>query len=224
MIQDNIKQPWKALLKDEFSKDYFIALTNKLNKDEAEGHIVLPPIKQVFEAINITPFNNIKAVIIGQDPYHNIGQAHGLSFSVNNCMAIPPSLKNIFKELQSDVQFKIPTTGNLSAWAKQGVLLLNTSLTVQLNKPNAHKKYGWNNFTDKIIELISEQKEHVVFILWGNDAKNKIKLIDTSKHLILQAVHPSPLSANRGFFGCKHFSKTNKYLQSKNIKQIDWQL
>ena len=177
-----------------------------------------------FAALNTTSLENVKVVILGQDPYHNYNQANGLSFSVKNGVTIPPSLKNIFKELQSDLGYKIPTSGNLELWAKQGVLLLNATLTVRAHKPGSHQKIGWETFTDKIISLISEKYEHIVFILWGNFAQQKVKLIDEKKHFIIKSVHPSPFSARNGFFGSKPFSKCNEYLTSVKKENIDWNL
>jgi len=223
IIEPKIEGSWRTLLSDEFQQPYFNEL-KKFLLEEKKNHTVFPPGDQIFNAFNLTPFQAVKVVILGQDPYHGRGQAHGLCFSVNTGIAFPPSLVNIFKEIKSDLGYMPPATGELSAWAKQGVLLINTVLTVRENTPESHKNKGWEKFTDRVITLISEQKEQVVFILWGNNAKVKTQLIDTSKHCILTAAHPSPLSATRGFFGCKHFSKTNEYLISKNIQPIDWQL
>ena len=180
--------------------------------------------KQIFNAFNLTPFDDVKVVILGQDPYHNIGQAHGLAFSVPDGIQKPPSLQNIFKELKNDLGIEIPSTGNLEKWAKEGVLLLNASLTVRANMAASHAKIGWQQFTDAAIKALSDKKNNLVFILWGNYAIAKERLIDERKHLILKSVHPSPLSASRGFFGCHHFSKTNEYLINKGIKPIDWRL
>jgi len=223
IIEPKIEGSWRTLLSDEFQQPYFNEL-KKFLLEEKKNHTVFPPGDQIFNAFNLTPFQAVKVVILGQDPYHGRGQAHGLCFSVNTGIAFPPSLVNIFKEIKSDLGYMPPATGELSAWAKQGVLLINTVLTVRENTPESHKNKGWEKFTDRVITLISEQKEQVVFILWGNNAKVKAQLIDTSRHCILTAAHPSPLSATRGFFGCKHFSKTNEYLISKNIQPIDWQL
>lgn len=224
MSNIHLEESWKQLLIEEFSKDYFIKLKQFLIEEKNKGYQILPPGPQIFAALDNTPFNKVKVVIIGQDPYHGPKQAHGLCFSVNDGIPFPPSLLNIFKELKSDIDFKIPQSGNLSSWAKQGVLLLNASLTVKLNEANSHSKLGWQIFTDKIISEVSSKKNNIVFILWGAYAQSKLNLIDTHKHLVLQSVHPSPLSASRGFFGCKHFSKTNEYLTSKNIEPINWQL
>ncbi len=222
-ITPKIEASWKNLLAEEFQKPYFIQLKNFL-LEEKTIHAVFPPGDKIFNAFDLTPFDKAKVVILGQDPYHGRGQAHGLCFSVNPGIAFPPSLVNIFKELKSDLGFMPPATGELSSWAKQGVLLLNTVLTVRENTADSHKNKGWEQFTDCVIKQISEKKEHVVFILWGNKAKVKTQIIDASKHCILTAAHPSPLSATRGFFGCAHFSKTNEYLKSKNIEPIDWRL
>ena len=178
----------------------------------------------LYNCFRFTPFANVKAVILGQDPYHNEGQAHGLCFSVQNGVDLPPSLVNIYKEIKADLGFEPPKSGNLTKWANEGVLLLNTSLSVRAHAANSHSKCGWAWFTDSVIKLISERKEHVVFILWGGNARSKKPLIDTTKHLILECAHPSPLSAYNGFFGCKHFSKTNEYLKEHNLSPIDWNL
>ncbi len=222
-IEPKIEASWKSLLAEEFQKPYFIQLKNFLLEEKTK-YAVFPPGDKIFNAFDLTPFDNVKVVILGQDPYHGRGQAHGLCFSVNPGIAFPPSLVNIFKELKTDLGIMPPSSGELSAWAKQGVLLLNTVLTVRENTADSHKNKGWEQFTDSVIKQISEKKEHVVFILWGNNAKVKTQIIDASKHCILTAAHPSPLSATRGFFGCAHFSKTNEYLKSKNIEPIDWRL
>jgi uracil-DNA glycosylase len=195
-----------------------------LQSEKEKGMIIFPPGNRIFSAFDQTPFDKVKVVILGQDPYHGMGQAHGLCFSVNDGIQIPPSLQNIFKELKTDNGFEIPQSGNLSKWANQGVFLLNATLTVRQNEAGSHQKKGWETFTDKVIQHISDQKEHVVFILWGKFAQSKNKLIDTTKHLVLVAAHPSPLSAYNGFLGCKHFSKTNDYLQRNHKEPIDWQL
>ena len=222
-ITPKIEASWKNLLAEEFQKPYFIQLKNFLLEEKTK-YAVFPPGDKIFNAFDLTPFDNVKVVILGQDPYHGRGQAHGLCFSVNPGIAFPPSLVNIFKELKTDLGIMPPSSGELSAWAKQGVLLLNTVLTVRENTADSHKNKGWEQFTDSVIKQISEKKEHVVFILWGNNAKVKTQIIDASKHCILTAAHPSPLSATRGFFGCAHFSKTNEYLKNKNIEPIDWRL
>jgi uracil-DNA glycosylase len=218
-----IHNSWLPYLAAEFTSPYFAEL-KKFLTEEKKKYNIFPPGDKIFSAFNSTPFNNVKVVILGQDPYHGKGQAHGLCFSVSAGVAFPPSLVNIFKELKSDLGIMPPDSGELYAWGNQGVLLLNTVLTVRENMPESHKNKGWELFTDSVITQISKHKENVVFILWGNNAKTKTKLIDSSKHCILTAAHPSPLSATRGFFGCKHFSKTNEYLISKNIEPIDWKL
>ena len=224
----NIKKPeienkWYEVLKTEFYSPYFADIKTFLIEEKRQ-HIVYPPSKLIFNAFNLTPFDNVKVVILGQDPYHNVGQAHGLAFSVPDGIQKPPSLQNIFKELKNDLGIEIPSTGNLEKWAKEGVLLLNASLTVRANMAASHAKIGWQRFTDAAIKALSDKKENLVFILWGNYAIAKEKLIDSSKHLVLKTVHPSPLSASRGFFGCHHFSKTNEYLINKGIKPICWKL
>ena len=213
---------WENKLKKEVKKPYFNELSAFLKK-ERELYTIYPKQEDVYNALNLTSFENTKVIILGQDPYHGSNQAHGLSFSVSKGVKTPPSLNNIFKELKTDIGFTIPNHGNLSAWAKQGVLLLNATLTVRAGEPGSHQKKGWENFTDAIIKIISEEKENCVFLLWGNFAKTKATLINSEKHLVLEAAHPSPL-ARGAFFGCKHFSKTNMYLTSKNISPIDWNL
>ena len=192
--------------------------------EEYRNHVVYPDMYDLYNCFRYTQFDNLKVVLLGQDPYHNVGQAHGLCFSVQDGIQQPPSLVNIFKELKSDVGCDIPSSGNLTKWAKEGVLLMNTSLSVREHQANSHSKCGWAWFTDSVIKLISDQKEHLVFILWGGNARSKKPLIDTSKHLILECAHPSPLSAYNGFFGCKHFSKTNAYLEKQGLSPIDWDL
>ena len=219
-----INETWKKVLKTEFTRPYFLEIVNFLRTEKMAGKTIFPPGGLIFNAFNTTPFDNVKLVLIGQDPYHGHGQAHGLSFSVQNGVVPPPSLMNIYKELQSDLGCKIPTHGNLTHWAEQGVLLLNASLTVRANEPMSHSKMGWANFTDAVIRKISEEKEHVVFLLWGKFAQEKQVLIDETKHLVLKAAHPSPYSANNGFFGCKHFSKANEWLVRHGIDPIDWSL
>ncbi|HRX11367.1 MAG TPA: uracil-DNA glycosylase [Draconibacterium sp.] len=216
-----IEESWKALLSDEFEKDYFSALTNFV-RDEYKTYKVYPPAKLIFNAFDQCPFDAVKVVILGQDPYHGPGQAHGLCFSVNDGIDFPPSLRNIFKELKNDLGKEIPLTGNLTNWAKQGVLLLNATLTVRANLAGSHQNKGWEQFTDTVINKINENKNHVVFILWGNYAISKSKFIDQSKHLVLSSVHPSPLSASRGFFGNHHFSKANEFLEMHNLEPIQW--
>jgi uracil-DNA glycosylase len=218
-----INNDWKNHLKDELNKDYFSNICKYIDKEIKEGKIIYPNVENIFSAFNLTTFNSIKVVIIGQDPYHNPLQAHGLSFSVKKDVKIPPSLKNIFKELNSDINIS-PTNGDLSSWAEQGVFLLNGSLTVEENKPMSHSKIGWEIFTNNVIKYLSENKENLVFILWGKYAETKQYFIDETKHFIIKSAHPSPLSAYNGFFGSKPFSKTNDFLKSKNINQINWNL
>lgn len=220
----NIEPSWKQELKEEFDKPYFEKIVHFLKEEKKAGKVIYPPGKQIFNAFDTTPLDKVKVVIIGQDPYHGPGQAHGLSFSVPDGVHPPPSLVNIFKELNHDLEIPIPKTGNLEKWAKQGVLMLNASLTVEANNPMSHSQLGWHLFTDEVIKHISAHKDHVVFLLWGKFAQNKETLIDSSKHKILKAAHPSPFSANNGFFGCGHFSKTNNWLREHGEKPIDWSL
>lgn len=220
MTEKIIHNSWDLKLKQEFELPYITKLDGFL-KEERRLHNIYPKKTEVFSAFKLTDFENVKVVILGQDPYHGPNQAHGLSFSVNYGIKIPPSLANIYKELKSDIDFAIPSHGNLTSWANQGVLLLNATLTVRAGEPGSHQKKGWETFTDAVIKLISDKKENCVFLLWGNFAKSKINLIDLDKHLVLTAAHPSPL-AGGAFFGCKHFSKTNEYLKSKNISPINW--
>ncbi|MBS1916092.1 MAG: uracil-DNA glycosylase [Bacteroidetes bacterium] len=219
-----IDPSWKEVLKQEFSKPYFLQIVTFLKTEKLGGKTIYPPGPLIFNAFNTTPFEKVKVVILGQDPYHGPGQAHGLSFSVPNGIAQPPSLINIFKELNSDIGMPVPSSGNLTHWAEQGVLLLNASLTVRANEPMSHAKIGWAEFTDSVISKISEQRKNVVFLLWGKFAQEKQVLIDETKHLILKAAHPSPFSAEKGFFGCKHFSKANNYLTKNGIDPIDWKI
>ena len=221
-MEVKIHDSWKQVLKAEFTKDYFLQIVNFLRTEKMAGKTIYPPGSLIFNAFNTTPFENVKVVILGQDPYHGPGQAHGLCFSVQTGVTPPPSLVNIYKEMQSDLGLPIPSHGNLSKWAEHGVLLLNASLTVRANEPMSHARIGWASFTDGVIKKVSEQKEHVVFILWGKFAQEKQVLIDETKHLVLKAAHPSPLSAHNGFFGCKHFSKTNDYLVKNGIDPVDW--
>lgn len=215
---------WKDIIKSEFKKSYMQNLSIFV-QNERRSHIVFPPSELVFNAFALTPFDETKVVILGQDPYHNVGQAHGLSFSVPKGIVPPPSLKNIYKELEQDIEgFVIPRSGDLTSWASQGVLLLNATLTVRAHQAASHQKQGWESFTDNIIKQISQRLQNVVFLLWGSYAAKKEILIDTKKHLVLKSVHPSPLSAHRGFFGCKHFSKANQYLIQHNRKPIHWQI
>ncbi|WP_195517364.1 uracil-DNA glycosylase [Paraclostridium bifermentans] len=218
-----LKNDWKDLLEDEFNKEYYQTLRNFLT-NEYKTKTIYPDKYDIFNALHFTSYKDIKVVILGQDPYHGPGQAHGLSFSVNPGIKIPPSLLNIYKELNSDLGCYIPNNGYLKKWADQGVLLLNTSLTVRAGEANSHKSIGWEIFTDKIISLVNEKEDPVVFLLWGNNAIKKKNLITNKRHLILTSVHPSPLSASRGFLGSKPFSKINNFLISINKKPIDWQI
>jgi uracil-DNA glycosylase len=220
-INPQIDESWKALLNEEFGKEYFIKLKNFLVA-EKDHYPIYPPGKFIFNAFDKTPVEKVKVVILGQDPYHGAGQAHGLCFSVQTGIKPPPSLVNIFKEIHDDLGLSVPNHGNLEKWTEQGVLLLNATLTVRANMARSHFNKGWEKFTDAAIQKISEAKENLVFLLWGKDAQAKEPLINGNKHLILKAAHPSPFSAYAGFFGCKHFSKTNNYLISKNIEPVDW--
>ncbi|OFX16448.1 MAG: uracil-DNA glycosylase [Bacteroidetes bacterium GWA2_31_9] len=222
-VNPNIEESWKNILIDEFSKEYFITLKQFL-LEEKQTQTIYPKGNEIFAAFNHTPFDKVKVVILGQDPYHGTGQAHGLSFSVPEGVKPPPSLANIYKELNSDINFQIPKHGNLTKWTEQGVLLLNATLTVRANQAGSHQNKGWEYFTDCVIKKISEQKQNVIFLLWGRYAQAKETLIDSSKHFILKAAHPSPFSAYNGFMGCKHFSKTNELLKKNNLKEIDWSL
>jgi uracil-DNA glycosylase len=216
-----IEESWKKVLESEFDRPYFEELT-KFVKDEYKSKTVYPPPKFIFAAFDACPFDQVKVVILGQDPYHGRGQANGLCFSVSPGTPKPPSLQNIYKEVESDLGVKMPDTGDLSGWAKQGVLLLNATLTVLASSPGSHQNKGWEKFTDTVIRVLSENKEHLVFILWGSYAQNKGQVIDRDKHLVLEAPHPSPFSADRGFFGSKHFSQTNKYLKDHGLEEIEW--
>jgi uracil-DNA glycosylase len=217
-----IETGWKEILKNEFTKAYFQQIVAFLKTEKAQGKVIYPPGPLIFNAFDKTPFDKVKAVILGQDPYHGPGQAHGLCFSVPDGIAPPPSLVNIYKELNTDVGLAIPNTGNLTKWAERGVLLLNAVLTVRAGEPASHSKMGWMEFTDSVIKKISAEKEGVVFLLWGKFAQDKQVLIDETKHYVLKAAHPSPFSADKGFFGCRHFSKTNALLQRRGIGPIDW--
>ena len=219
MPEVKIEASWKAALATEFEKPYFQALIDFLKKEKAAGKVIFPPGPLIFNAFELTPLDKVKVVILGQDPYHNPGEAMGLSFSVPQGVKVPPSLQNIYKELLSDLQVPIPKHGDLSHWATQGVFLLNAMLTVEKNRAGAHQNAGWQHFTDAVIRTLSEQREHLVFMLWGNFAKKKAALIDGSKHLILEAAHPSPL-AGGAFFNCKHFSKANEYLRANGYEEI----
>ena len=222
-INPAIENSWKQELTDEFQSDYFVKLKSFLI-EEKKKYQIYPPGSDIFAAFNYTTFDNVKVVIIGQDPYHGIGQANGLCFSVKDGIRKPPSLQNIFKELNNDLGYNIPDNGNLEKWARQGVLLLNATLTVRASQAGSHQNKGWESFTDATIQKLSDKKQNLVFILWGNFAQAKQILIDTSKHFIIKSPHPSPFSADRGFFGSKPFSKTNEYLKETGQKLIDWRL
>jgi uracil-DNA glycosylase len=224
MANVQIEDSWKEQLQAEFNQPYFTGIIDFLKKEKQAGKTIYPAGPNIFNAFNTTPFDKVKVVILGQDPYHNPNQAHGLSFSVPKGIQPPPSLVNIFKEIKNDLDIPIPSYGNLEKWAHQGVLLLNAALTVEANQPMSHSKIGWHQFTNDVIRIISEKKDHVVFILWGGFAKGKQDLIDKSKHLVLTSAHPSPLSAHNGFWGNNHFSKTNEWLKKHGEKAIDWSL
>ncbi|HOR18039.1 MAG TPA: uracil-DNA glycosylase [Bacilli bacterium] len=213
---------WDHLLAEEFQKEYYRKLREFL-VEEYRTKVIYPSMYDIFKALILTDYEDVKVVILGQDPYHGPGQAHGLCFSVPEGISLPPSLQNIYKEIENDLQIKMNPSGDLTCWAKEGVLLLNTVLTVRANQANSHRGKGWELFTDKIIELLNTREKPIVFILWGNNAKAKIEKIDNPHHLVLTAPHPSPLSAYYGFFGCRHFSKTNNFLKSMNIPPINWQ-
>jgi uracil-DNA glycosylase len=219
-----IEDSWGLVLTDEFEKEYFKNIIHFLKAEKAANKTIYPKGADIFNAFSKTPFDNVKAVLLGQDPYHGAGQAHGLCFSVLEPTPPPPSLVNIYKELHSDIGFTIPTHGNLEKWATQGLLMLNASLTVRANEAMSHSKIGWENFTNAVIKKISDEKEHIIFILWGKFAQNKKSLIDVNKHFVLEAAHPSPLSAHNGFWGCKHFSKANDYLIQQKMTPFNWQL
>ena len=219
-----LEKGWGEVLNDEFNKPYVSELKNFLQNEIDAGKSIFPDKSLFFEALNRTPLEDVKVVILGQDPYHGEGQAHGLSFSVKKGVKVPPSLRNIYKELENDVGFVSPDYGDLESWAKQGVLLLNNTLSVEMGKAGSHQKKGWEKITNKVIEIINEKREGVVFILWGGPAQKKGAKVDESKHLVLKSPHPSPLSSYRGFFGCKHFSKTNNYLASIGKQEINWQI
>jgi len=216
-----IEPSWKPILQSEFDKDYFVRLTNYV-RNEYKTKLTFPPASLIFNAFNQCPFNNVKVIIIGQDPYHGDGQAHGLCFSVNDGVAFPPSLLNIFKEIERDLGKPMPTSGNLIRWAQQGVLLLNATLTVQAHMAGSHQGKGWETFTDAVISKLATEKEHLVFLLWGSYAQKKAEFVDVKRHLILKSVHPSPLSAYRGFIGNNHFSLANKYLLENGQQALDW--
>lgn len=219
-----LEPAWNNQLGDEFKKDYMLSLREFLANRKQQGAIIYPPGSQWFAALNTTPFDQVKVVILGQDPYHGPGQAHGLCFSVLPNIKVPPSLANIYKELKSDLGIDQPNHGCLTSWAEQGVLLLNATMTVEQGQAGAHQGKGWETFTDTIINKLNQHRQGVVFMLWGSYAQKKASMIDAERHLVLQSVHPSPLSAYRGFFGCKHFSKANGYLQGQGLEPIDWQL
>ena len=219
-----IEHSWKEVLHSEFSKPYFQQITAHLKTEKATGATIYPPGPLIFNAFDKTPFNKVKVVLLGQDPYHGKGQAMGLSFSVPDDIKPPPSLENIFKELHDDIGMPIPDTGNLTKWAEQGVFLLNAILTVRAKEPASHQKIGWQQFTDRVIQILSDEKEGIVFLLWGKFAQEKQVLIDATKHHILKAAHPSPYSADKGFFGCRHFSKANQLLAKQGKDPIDWSL
>ncbi|WP_417603065.1 uracil-DNA glycosylase [Owenweeksia hongkongensis] len=221
--QPEIHASWYDQLSNQFNSDYFTELKSFLISEKAE-QTVYPPGSKIFSAFNHTPFTSVKVVILGQDPYHGPGQANGLSFSVSPGIKIPPSLKNIYKEIEQDLKLPLPNTGDLSKWADQGVLLLNAVLTVRHKQPGSHQKRGWETFTDAVIKKLSDEKNGVVFLLWGNFARSKKALIDSGKHHILEAPHPSPFSAHTGFFGCGHFSKANEILEKQGQKPIDWKV
>lgn len=218
-----IEASWKQALSEEFNKEYFHEL-KKFLLEEKKKYRVFPPGKLIFNAFNHTPFDKVKVVLLGQDPYHGAGQAHGLCFSVPDGIQKPPSLVNIFKELSTDLGIEVPVNGNLTRWAGQGVLLLNATLTVRESQAGSHQNHGWESFTDEAIKLLSQQRTGLIFILWGNFAIAKRSLIDTSRHHVLTSVHPSPLSAHRGFFGCRHFSQVNSLLRQQGIGEINWNL
>jgi len=220
-----IEDSWKQVLKQEFSKPYFQQVVTFLKTEKVQKKVIYPPGSLIFNAFNQTPFDNVRVVLLGQDPYHGAGQAHGLCFSVQDGVQPPPSLINIYKEIEADIGVGMPARyGNLTKWAQQGVLLLNAFLTVRANEPASHSKIGWEEFTNSVIKKISDEKQGVVFLLWGKFAQQKQELIDETKHFVLKAAHPSPFSADKGFFGCRHFSKTNELLIKQGFEPIDWKL
>ena len=223
MSNVRIEESWKEVLREEFEQPYFQSLATFLKEKKQNGAVIYPPGSLIFNAFDTTPFDRVKVVILGQDPYHNPNEAMGLSFSVPKGIRVPPSLRNIYKELNTDIAFQVPGHGDLTGWAQQGVFLLNAMLTVEKNKPRSHQKIGWQNFTDAVIRKLSERRKNLVFMLWGGFARKKKALIDGSKHLILEAAHPSPL-AGGAFFNCRHFSKANQYLTKNNISEINWKL
>lgn len=220
-MEVSIEQSWKMRLQSEFDKPYFKTLTDFV-RDEYRTNTIYPPGRLIFNAFNLCPFDNVKVVIIGQDPYHGPGQAHGLCFSVQDGVDYPPSLRNIFKEIQSDIGTPVPASGDLTRWAKQGVLLLNATLTVRANLAGSHQRHGWETFTDAVINAVATEKQNVVYILWGSYAQQKAAMVDRNNNLVLESVHPSPLSASRGFFGNHHFSRANQYLVEHGMEPIEW--
>ena len=224
MNKVRIHESWKRELNDEFSSMYMKNLRTFLKQELKLEKKIFPPMNKVFNAFNLTPFTNVKIVLVGQDPYHGNGQANGLSFSVEENIKIPPSLQNIFKELFTDLRLTSPQNGSLEKWAKQGVLLLNNCLTVEKGLPGSHQGKGWEKFTDKVLQTVNDKKKHIVFILWGRKAQEKGNFLDKNRHLVIESSHPSPFSAHTGFFGSKPFSRANKYLLEKRIEPIDWQL
>jgi len=219
----SLQNDWDEILKEEFQRDYYLRL-RELLKEEYRGRQIFPAMHDIFNALKLTPYSRVKAVILGQDPYHDAGQAHGLAFSVKPGVALPPSLMNIFKELQNELGLFIPNNGCLEKWARQGVLLLNASLTVRAHQANSHKGKGWEIFTDKVISLLNESESPIVFMLWGQNARAKKASLSSSRHLVLEAPHPSPLSAQSGFFGCGHFAAANRFLRENGLAPIDWQI
>lgn len=217
-----MNESWKQLLSEEFNKPYFTAIRQFLKQEKATGKVIFPPGPEIFNAYNLTPPDKVKVVILGQDPYHGTGQAHGLCFSVRKGVKPPPSLVNIYKEMRNDLGFEIPTHGCLESWANQGVFMLNAMLTVEMDKPASHQSIGWQEFTNATIKAISNFRDHIVFILWGAFAQLKAELIDQNKHLIIKSPHPSPFSADKGFFGSKPFSKTNNWLEKHDIEPVNW--
>ena len=222
-INPQIEDSWKEVLTEEFNASYFMDLKEFLVEEKA-AHTVYPPGKFIFNAFQLAPFDRVRVVLLGQDPYHGPGQAHGLCFSVPEGIAPPPSLVNIFKEIERDMGIPAPTHGNLTRWAKQGVLLLNATLTVRANQPGSHQRRGWETFTDAVIRKLSEKRVGLIFLLWGKFAQEKESLVDTNRHYVLKAAHPSPFSAYNGFFGCRHFSKTNEILKKHGLDEIDWRV
>lgn len=215
---------WRDMLLDEFSRPYIDDLRDFIKARRRSGAVILPPYSDFFTAFNLTPFDKVKVVMLGQDPYHGPDQAHGLCFSVKPGIPVPPSLQNMYKELQADIGFKPPRHGYLESWARQGVFMMNAILSVEMGRPTSHRGKGWEIFTDRVIQILNEQKENLVFLLWGSYAQKKGAFIDRKRHLVLEAPHPSPLSASRGFFGCRHFSRTNEWLKEKGLEPINWNL